>query len=185
MGSVEYGLFYPRQTLKSNTLLGYCDADFAGDTISRKSCSGYVIKLGRAVITWASRTQRTISTSTTDAEWTALYEGVRHREHIRGFLNELGLGTKNVEWNCDNEATVVAAITPGHTGRTRHLDVKLKKAREMFTTNLIKVRYVPSSEQEADGLTKRLQRTAHERFRDFLLTKQRDSKLINLGTPPL
>ncbi len=119
----------------------------------------------------ASRTQKTISTSTTDAEWTALYEGVRHGEHIRGFLNELGLDINCVEWKCDNEATVVVATTPGHTGRTQHLDVKLKKTREIFMNNLIKVRHVPSSEQEADGLTKRLQKTAHEQFRDFLLSK--------------
>ncbi len=155
-------------------LHGYCDADFAGDTISRKSCSGYVIKLGRVIVAWASRTQKTISTSTTDAEWTALYEGVRHGEHIRGFLNELGLGIKSVEWKCDNEATVVvAATTPGHTGRKRHLDVKLKKTREMAMHNLIKARYIPSSEQEADadGFTKRLPKIAHEQFRDFLLSK--------------
>ncbi len=96
MGSIEYGLFYPRQTLGNNTLLGYCDADFAGDTVSRKSCSGYVIKLNHALITWVSRTHKTISTSTTEAEWTALYEGVRHGEHIRGLLNELGLCIENI-----------------------------------------------------------------------------------------
>ncbi len=172
VGPVEYSLFYPRQTLKSNVLLGYCDADFAGDTtISRKSCSGYAMKLGRAIIAWASRTQKMISTSTTDAEWTALYEGMRHGEHIPGFLNELGLDIKNAEWRCDNEAIVIAITTPGHTGCTRHLDVKLKKTREMVMNNLIKVRYVPSSEQEADGFTKRLSKAAHEGFRDFLLTK--------------
>ncbi len=68
-----------------------------------------------------------------EAEWTALCQGTRHAEHTRGLLNELGSHQKCVKWWCDNAATVMTATTPGHNGRTRHLDVKLKKTREMVT----------------------------------------------------
>ncbi len=50
---------------------------------TRKSCTGYVIKLGNAIIAWVSCIQQTVVTATTAAEWTALYEGIRHGEFIR------------------------------------------------------------------------------------------------------
>ncbi len=152
-------------------LTGYSDSDFAGDIVSRKSCTGYVIKLGEAVIEWTSRTQRTVATSTMEAEWIALCAGTRHAEHIRGLLNELGSQQKCVKWWCDNAATVITATTPGHNGRPCHLDVKLKKTREMVTDGLIKVSYIPSNRQEADGLTKRLDKASHKRFRDYLISQ--------------
>ncbi len=167
----EYGLVFPKTPTKVNTLKGFSDADFAGNEESRKSCTGYVIKLRSAIIAWVSRVQRTVATSTTEAEWNALYEGVRHGEFIRKFLQEISFTFNMVQWYCDNLATVTAATVPGHTGRTRYLDVKLKKTREMALQGLLSVMYVPTSEQEADGLTKRLTKTTHIKFCDFLLSK--------------
>jgi hypothetical protein len=54
------------------TLFGYSDSDFASDTIDRRSTMGYAFLLGGAAITWASRKQQSISTSTTEAEYVRL-----------------------------------------------------------------------------------------------------------------
>ncbi len=86
----EYGLRFPKVSTMVHILKGFTNADFAGNEETRKPCTGYVIKLGIAIITWVSRTQRTVTTSTTEAEWTALYEGVRQGEFIRKFLQEIG-----------------------------------------------------------------------------------------------
>ncbi len=168
--TTEYGILYPR-TVSNPKLVGYCDADFAGDTSSRKSCTGYIMKLGDTIIEWKSRTQRTIATSTTEAEWTALSEGTRHAEFIRGLLSELGFHQQCITWWCDNAPTIVTASTPGHNGRTRHLDVKLKKTRELVKNEKIKIKYIPTSEQLADGLTKRLDANLHKHFLECTLVK--------------
>ncbi len=130
-GTIKYGLLYPRQVKQEPELIGYSDSDFAGDMVSRKSCTGYVINLGEAVIEWASRTQRTVTKSTMEAEWTALCEGTRYAEYIRGLLNELGSHLKYVKWWCGNASTVITATTLGHNGRTRHLDEKSEQ-RQIF-----------------------------------------------------
>ncbi len=96
-----YGLLY-RNNKEELKMIGYSDSDFANDSLSRLSCTEYVIKLGNAVIDWTSRTQRTIATSTTKAEWTVLSTGTRHAEYLRGFINELGLNVERVTWWCDN-----------------------------------------------------------------------------------
>ncbi len=164
-----YGLLYPNIQEEKLKMIGYSDSDFANDPSSRLSCTGYVIKLGNAIIDWTSRTQRTIATSTAEAEWIALSTGTRHAEYLRGFMNELGIDIENVVWWCDNASTVVTATTPGHTGRTQHLDVKLKKTREMVIDGIIIIKYIPGNKQEADGLTKRLDRVSHEKLRGYLM----------------
>jgi len=50
----------------------YCDADFAGDSKTMKSTSGYVIALegssSLALLSWGSRKQSVISRSTTESD---------------------------------------------------------------------------------------------------------------------
>jgi len=49
-------------------LVGFCDADYAGDKIERKSTSGNCQLLRENLISWASKRQVTIVMSTTEAE---------------------------------------------------------------------------------------------------------------------
>ena len=49
----------------------YSDADYAGDVDDRRSTSGYVIKLGKSTISWSSKKQTTVATSSTEAKYVA------------------------------------------------------------------------------------------------------------------
>ena len=52
-------------------VVGYCDADYAGDIDSRKSTTGYVFLLNGGAISWNSKKQPTVALSTTEAEYMA------------------------------------------------------------------------------------------------------------------
>ena len=62
-------LWYPRES--DFNLLGYSDADFAGCKVDRKSTSGGCQFLGDKLVSWSSKKQKSISTSTAEAEYIA------------------------------------------------------------------------------------------------------------------
>ncbi len=83
---------------------------------------------------------------------------------MRELIVELGLEQPGIPWHCDNQSTIVSARTIGFSGRTRHVDVKLKFTRRECESKRVKVQYVPTDQQLADVLTKRLKRVKHGQF---------------------
>ncbi len=156
--------FKKEQGSKSLCLRGYADADFVADPETRRSCAGCVVLLGGAMISWSSRTERSVVLSTTESEWTALARGIRHANFLRGVMTELGFVQSTIPWFCDNQATIVYARTTGFNGRTRHVDVKLKFTRQECERGQVTLQYVPTNRQLADCLTKRLRRVKHGEF---------------------
>ena len=67
------------------------DSDWAGNTETRKSTSGRVLKVGKHVIrTWSS-TQTTVATSSGEAELIAMYDGATRGLGMRAMMTEMGL----------------------------------------------------------------------------------------------
>jgi len=65
----NYGLWYPHGT--SFDLVGYSDADWAGCKMDRKSTSGTCQFLGRSLVSWSSKKQNCVASSSTEAEYIA------------------------------------------------------------------------------------------------------------------
>jgi len=66
-GTTNLGLLYKKSS--DYKLVGFCDADYAGDRIERNSTSGNCQFLGENLISWASKRQATIALSTAEAEY--------------------------------------------------------------------------------------------------------------------
>ncbi len=84
-------------------------------------------------------------------------------------MNELDIPQPKLPWYCDNQATIIAAKTPGFNGRTRHVDTKLKFTRQEFELGNIDILYVCTDRQLADGLTKRLKKRKHQHMIEQVL----------------
>ena len=49
------------------TIRAFCDSDFSGDTDTRRSVTGYIIYLNGAPIAWKSKSQRSVTISSTES----------------------------------------------------------------------------------------------------------------------
>ena len=67
VGTHDYKLVYNREEDKG--LVAYTDSDWAADKIRQCSIMGYFFKLANSIILWRSHTQKTVSLSSTEAEY--------------------------------------------------------------------------------------------------------------------
>ena len=72
-------------------IVGYSDADWAGDVQDRRSTSGNVFLLGGGAITWSSHKQRSVALSTVEAEYMALSVATQKAIWLRHLQEELGV----------------------------------------------------------------------------------------------
>ncbi len=88
-------------------LIGFADSNFAGDPEDRKSVMGHCFFLNRAVVSWCSKKQRTVSTSTTKAEYIALGHAAREAVWIRRFIHKMRLEVvESITLHGDNEMNI-------------------------------------------------------------------------------
>lgn len=80
-GTRNIGICYKQNS--EEDLIAYCDADYAGDTEDRKSTSGYVIYFCGGPVSWRSRKQPIVATSSTEAEYISAAECCRELIYSR------------------------------------------------------------------------------------------------------
>jgi hypothetical protein len=69
----------------------YCDADWGGCVDTRRSTTGFVIRVFGCAVSWMSKKQKTIALSSTEAEYMALSAVIQELQWMHQLLQELGL----------------------------------------------------------------------------------------------
>jgi hypothetical protein len=154
------------------TLSAYVDADFGGCKETRKSTTGFVIMLGNGAVMWRSRKQVTVALSSAEAEYVAASEAVRSIIWLRSILAEIGFEQKGPTTVFENNNACIAIGSNLETKeRSKHIDIKYHFVREKIASCEICFRRIDTKEQIADVLTKALDKTKLEKFRENLGVK--------------
>jgi hypothetical protein len=116
-----------------NSLIGYCDADYAGDMETRRSTTGYCFKLLGSTISWTSIRQSTVATPTCEADYMALAEAAKEAIWLSRMLQELDFIRKDqsTQLYCDNQGALSLAGNPAHHKRSKHNNIRYHYIREM------------------------------------------------------
>ena len=125
-GTMDYGITFG----KGEGLLGYCDADYAGDLDTRRSTTGYVFILNGGAVCWSSKRQPTVAASTTEAEYMASAFAVKEALWIRTLMINLDLDPGPVNIKADNQSAIKLLKNPVSSMRSKHIDVIYHFARE-------------------------------------------------------
>jgi hypothetical protein len=169
-GTLDYGLLF---SLSPDThkppLLGYSDADWAGDKSSRRSTGGYCFFYHGNLISWSTKRQATVALSSCEAEYMALTQATKEAIWLRALLSNLGLDAKGpVEILEDNNSAIALAHDPAFHARVKHIDIQYHFVREKIESAEVDVQHIPSCEMIADCLTKPLPKPLFEKFRDLM-----------------
>jgi hypothetical protein len=121
---------------------------------NRRSTIGYVFTLSRGPICWKFTLQSIVAMSTTEAEYMAVAEVVKEALWLKRLVKELGLNQGGVQMHCDSQSAIYLAKNQVYHARTKHIDVRFHKIRELIVTRDIILEKVHTLENAADMLTK-------------------------------
>ncbi|CAB1120967.1 unnamed protein product [Ectocarpus sp. CCAP 1310/34] len=128
----------------------YVDASYA-DTEDKRSVSGLATTVG--------------------AEYIAAGEGVKEALFVRAVLSFVAPETSgsSIQVLDDNQGAIALVQKPHSSGRTKHIDVRFHFIRALFRSGGTSVKFVPTTEQHADLLTKVLSRASLQYHRRKLM----------------
>ncbi|XP_072077812.1 uncharacterized protein [Arachis hypogaea] len=159
LGTTNYGLWFPKTD--SFQLVGFCDTDFAGDRIDRRSTSGMCCFLGKFLIVWSSKKQATVALSTAKAEYIAASSCCSQLLWLKTQLADYKLNVSNILLFCDNMSAINISKNPVLHSRTKHIEVHFHSIREHVQNENLDIQFVNFKGQLADIFTKPL---IEERF---------------------
>jgi histone deacetylase 1/2 len=156
------GLKYSKSKNPTFCLIGFADADFAGNPSDYKSYSGYCFKLDNNLISWESKKQKLAAQSTTESEYIAVTEAVKESKYLNELVNNLfDCGYQKVTIFNDNMSTIKLALSSNFSARTKHFGCRMQFVRDAVQDGEVQIEHMSSSVMPADILTKPLGASKH------------------------
>jgi hypothetical protein len=171
-GTADYALkFTSTGNTQTNTntsvynvvISAFSDSDWAGCPESRRSTTGYLLFVNGMLIHWCSTRQKTVATSSTEAEYMALSDTAKEIKWFNSWLTEVSILVPNklaltppATINVDNSAAISLTAEGAKHARTKHIDVRYHFVKEAVVAGTLVVKWIPTDQQLADLLTKRL-----------------------------
>mgnify|MGYP005981043023 FL=1 len=162
------GLCYDGQN--SERLIAYCDSDFAGDTETRRSTTGYIIFFCGGPISWCSRKQPIVSLSSTEAEYISAAECVKELLYLKSLIDELTNGEVKIDLYVDNQSAISIVKTGQFNRRSKHIDVRFHFINEKVREGIINIKYCSTEKQIADIFTKPLGNIKFENLKEQFMS---------------
>jgi len=148
---------YTRASRRVNEFWGRVDADWAGDTDTRRSHAGYILKMNGGPISWKSRRQDNASLSTSEAEFVAGSQAVQKVVYLRQALRDFGYSQSTAtDIFQDNLACISMSENPVCRKFSRHVDICRYFVCELVKPNIVKLIPLRTHKIVADALTKSL-----------------------------
>ncbi|KAJ9544963.1 hypothetical protein OSB04_024670 [Centaurea solstitialis] len=164
-GTPELGLWYSKDS--SFELISFTDSDYGGCKLDRKSTSGSCQFLGDKLVSWTSKKQNCVSTSTAEAEYVAAASCCSQVLWMKTQLLDYGYKLKRVPIYCDSESAIAITSNPVQHSKTKHIDIRYHFIKDNVEKGNIEMFFVKTDYQLADLFTKPLD---EKRF-NFLVSK--------------
>src|SRR5271156_1806337 len=133
------------------------DADWASDESDRKSISGYCFDFLNSLVSWTAVKQKTISLSSTEAEYYSMTHAMKEALWIRLFSSPNSFPVpRPFPLLSDNQRACALANNSSITSRSKHIDVRHHFIRDHISDGTFCTNWIPTSDRPADIFTKPL-----------------------------
>ena len=164
--TAELGVTVDGSVPDSDVLVAESDSDWA----TGHSTTGFILFLCNIPVSYSSKRQACIALSSTEAEIIAASACACEIVYVRTLLDEMGLEqTQPTALGVDNTGAVELARDRKSCHRSRHVDRRFFKVRELEAAGVVKTHHIPTAANRADLLTKGLDLDAFMRHRASVL----------------
>ncbi|GKV32746.1 hypothetical protein SLEP1_g41331 [Rubroshorea leprosula] len=115
-------------------------------------------------ISWKSKLQKSVSLSTTEAEYVALSEAGKEIVWMKTFFEELGLKQERFVLFCDNQSAIYLSKNPQFHSRTKHVDLRYHWIRDAIEEKVLDVEKVHTDDNSSDTMLGFLKQRNGEHF---------------------
>ena len=115
-------------------LVGFCDSDWGGYPIDRRSTSGFCFKISddSSVICGSSRKQQTVALSSTEAEYMSISSASQECVYLLSLVKSLGLDRDGpILLQGENHGAIKLAENPITQSRSKHIDIRHHFVRDL------------------------------------------------------
>ncbi|SOV01853.1 uncharacterized protein UDID_18821 [Ustilago sp. UG-2017a] len=164
----EVGLVY-RANESQEPLVAHSDANWASDaTIQRRSTSGSVVLVYGNPVAWKSATQKCVSLSAVEAEFIAATEATHEVLFLKQLLRSIGIATGTPTVYSDNTGCIQVSKDPAQHWKLKHIDTKYHFVCNNVQEGRVQIKYMDTTRNLADVLTKPIGRQAMQQARSGL-----------------
>ena len=155
-----HGITYTNTT-SPRPLDAYSDSDIASCLYTLRSTSGFFALWRQGPIAWQSKRQKFVASSTWEAEYISAFHASQHTSCLHNLLRAFRALDPSIPTllHIDNAGTITTAKSPHPTPKSKHIDVKCHYVNEQVLRRRITPAKIPSRDNPADCLTKRLKPT--------------------------
>ena len=147
----------PEQLGEEFIIRAFVDADFAGDKVTRRSRTGFVIMLNSAPIYWFSKKQSACETSSFGSEFIAMKQCCEYLRGIRYKLRMMGIQVNNPCFIYgDNQSVLWNTSHPDSVLKKKTSSVAYHYVREGVSSDEWRTTYINTKLNPSDVLTKNL-----------------------------
>ena len=139
------------------TMRAYVDADHAGDSITRRSRTGFLIYLNSALIYWHSKKQTSVETSTFGSKFMAIEHCIEYIRGLRFKLRMMGIRINGPAFVYgDNQSVLANTLSPDSSLKKKSNSIVFHFVREGIARDEWRTTYIETDENTSDILTKPL-----------------------------
>ncbi|GJQ93528.1 retrovirus-related pol polyprotein from transposon TNT 1-94 [Tanacetum coccineum] len=115
---------------------------FCISTSDRLSFNVCVCALGKRLVSWSSKRQKSVAISSTEAEYIALSGCCAQVLWMRSQLTDYGLGFNKIPMYCDNKSVIALCCNNVQHSRSKHIDIRFHFIKEQVENGVVELYYV-------------------------------------------
>ena len=145
-------------------IICFSNSNYTGDPVSKQSISGFILHIVGVPISWQSKSQKSVSLSSSEVEYIDLSEAVKEVMFVVQLLESMQIVVKYpVTVKVDKVGAIFMASNIMTTSHTKHMDIWYKYVNEYVEDGIVKIIFVKSADNDSNILTKNLSAEFHEK----------------------